>query len=146
MANKDYLSKLYRSNDDKTIAGVCGGLGEHFGIDPTILRVAFVLITIFGGSGVIIYLVLWLVIPAKSSLGKNSEEYIKENAEDIKVKSEKLAKKGYGRILGGVILVVLGLTFLSENLGFYAFHNIWKFWPVALIAIGLSVLSEKTKK
>src|SRR2546425_4122143 len=55
--------RLTRSETDKRIAGVCGGLGEYFGIDPILIRVAFVLLAFMGGTGVIAYVVLWIVLP-----------------------------------------------------------------------------------
>lgn len=56
--------KLYRSNSDKMIAGVCGGLGHYFGVDPTLIRLLFALLLVFGvGSGIILYIVLAIVIP-----------------------------------------------------------------------------------
>ena len=54
---------LRRSRTDKMIAGVCGGLGKYFGLDSTILRLVFVLLLIFAGTGLLAYLVMWLVIP-----------------------------------------------------------------------------------
>ena len=54
---------LRRSRTDKMIAGICGGLGKYFGLDSTILRLVFVLLLIFAGTGLLAYLVLWLVIP-----------------------------------------------------------------------------------
>jgi len=45
------------------IGGVCGGLGEYFNVDPTIIRVLWVAITLLGGAGVIAYLILWIVMP-----------------------------------------------------------------------------------
>lgn len=56
--------KLYRSNSDKMIAGVCGGLGHYFGVDPTLIRLLFALLVVFGvGSGIILYIVLAIVMP-----------------------------------------------------------------------------------
>jgi phage shock protein C len=55
--------RLYRSRDDKIIAGVCGGLAEYFGVDPVLVRVIVVIITLMGGSGVLAYLLLWLLVP-----------------------------------------------------------------------------------
>jgi phage shock protein C len=55
--------KLYRSRTERWLAGVCGGLGEYFGIDPTLVRVIFVLFALTFGSGFLIYLVLWIIIP-----------------------------------------------------------------------------------
>ena len=55
--------KLYRSRSDRILFGVCGGLGEFFGIDATVLRIIFALLAIFGGSGILIYLVMFLIVP-----------------------------------------------------------------------------------
>ena len=55
--------RLYRSRSDRKIAGVCGGIAEHFGWDPTLVRLGWVVLTLMGGSGVLIYLILWLVMP-----------------------------------------------------------------------------------
>lgn len=55
--------RLYRSRDDKMIAGVCGGIAEYFGIDPVIVRVILVVITLMGGAGVLAYLIMWAVVP-----------------------------------------------------------------------------------
>ena len=55
--------RLYRDPSDKMLGGVCSGLADFFGIDPTVIRLAFVLLTLLGGHGVLIYLVLWLIVP-----------------------------------------------------------------------------------
>ncbi len=55
--------KLYRSRKNKIFGGVCGGLGEYFDIDPTWVRLLFVLFLILGGSGILIYVLMWLIIP-----------------------------------------------------------------------------------
>ena len=54
--------KLVRSNN-KMVAGVCGGLGEYLGIDPTIVRILYVLMLLFAGFGLLLYVILWLIIP-----------------------------------------------------------------------------------
>ena len=54
---------LRRSTEHKMIAGVAGGIAENFNIDPTWVRIGFVVFTIFGGAGVLLYAVLWAVIP-----------------------------------------------------------------------------------
>ena len=55
--------RLYRSREEKIIGGVCGGLAEYLNVDPTLIRLALVLITLFGGAGIIVYLVLWVIVP-----------------------------------------------------------------------------------
>ena len=56
--------KLTRS-DTKMVGGVCAGIGEYLGIDPTIVRIIYVLMIFFAGFGIILYLILWLIMPAK---------------------------------------------------------------------------------
>lgn len=55
--------KLHLSTTDKSIGGVCGGLGEYFGVDSSLIRVGFVIFTFAGGSGGLLYIVLWLILP-----------------------------------------------------------------------------------
>ena len=59
------MKKLYKSNQNKVIAGVCGGIAEYFNIDPTIIRLAWVLFCLVGGSGVLGYIICALVIPSE---------------------------------------------------------------------------------
>ena len=60
--------KLYRAEDGKMIAGVCAGLAEYFAIDPTLVRLAWVLFCALGGSGVLAYIICALIIPSKSQV------------------------------------------------------------------------------
>jgi len=58
------MKKLYRSRTDKKIAGVCAGIAEYFDIDPTVVRIIFVILLLPGGfPGLIPYLILWVVVP-----------------------------------------------------------------------------------
>ena len=69
--------KLYRNNQEGNIAGVCAGLAEYFGVDVTLIRIAFVLATLMGGPGLIFYIVLAFIMPEKSKyLDKNKNDYL----------------------------------------------------------------------
>lgn len=57
--------RLYRSTDDRMFAGVCGGIAEYLDVDPTLVRLFFVALTLMGGPGFIIYIVLMLIVPEK---------------------------------------------------------------------------------
>jgi phage shock protein C len=57
------IRRLYRSRDERMIAGVCGGLGEYFSIDPTLVRVLFVVAAVVGGWGLLAYLLLLIIVP-----------------------------------------------------------------------------------
>ena len=55
--------KLYRSDENKMLAGVCGGIAEYFGVDPTLIRLAWVVFSLLGGSGLLAYIIASIVIP-----------------------------------------------------------------------------------
>jgi phage shock protein C len=55
--------KLYRSKTNRQVAGVCGGLAEYFSLDVTLIRVLFVLLAVLGGSGLVIYIAMWIIVP-----------------------------------------------------------------------------------
>lgn len=58
--------KLYRSQTDRKVAGVCGGLAEYFNVDPTLIRVLFIVLAVCGGAGLVLYLAMWIVVPEAS--------------------------------------------------------------------------------
>jgi len=60
--------RLYRSIDDKKIAGVCGGLGEYFDIDPTIVRLAWVALVLMAGGGIVAYIIAWIIVPKRPAV------------------------------------------------------------------------------
>jgi phage shock protein C len=59
----DDVKKLFRTKEDRMIAGVCSGLAAYFNIDPTIIRALFIVFAVFGGSSILLYLLLWIFIP-----------------------------------------------------------------------------------
>ena len=60
------MKKLCRSSSDRKIAGVCAGLGEHFDIDPVIIRLVFLFSVFFGGLGALAYVIMWILVPLKA--------------------------------------------------------------------------------
>jgi phage shock protein C len=68
--------RLYRVREGRVVAGVCAGTAAYFGIDPTLVRLAFALFTIFGGAGVLLYLVAWIVIPEETEGASIAETFV----------------------------------------------------------------------
>ena len=60
---KNKVKKLYRSKKNRVIAGVCGGIAEYFNIDPTLVRLLWIFFVIIWGSGILAYIIAWIVIP-----------------------------------------------------------------------------------
>lgn len=130
--------RLYRSRVDCKIGGVCGGLGEYFNIDPTIIRIIAILLIFADGIGILAYVIAWIVMP-KRPLAMEGEV-----APEEKVTAER--KSQWNTLLPGIILVVVGVLFLLKNM--YWWFDFWDFlWPAVLIAVGLLlILSGKDKK
>jgi phage shock protein PspC (stress-responsive transcriptional regulator) len=123
---------LRRSRDDRVIAGVCGGLGRHFGIDPVVLRLVFVVLLLAGGSGILLYVVGWIAIP-------------EERPGDELGAAREGERRGGGAEVIGITLVVLGAFFLLREAFPDAFDSDYV-WPVLLIVIGLVVLARGVRR
>lgn len=143
------MKRLYRSEKNRIIAGVCGGLGDYFGIDPTIIRLIFVALAMMGGSTVWIYIILWVVIPSESSVKTETEDVVKENTEELKERAGQMAKEVEGfwerensRRWVGVALVLLGIMFVVSNFGIPLFDYIWKLWPLLFVVAGALILAK----
>lgn len=112
--------KLCRSRIDNKIAGVCGGLGEYFNIDPTFIRIAMILLVFAHGIGLIAYIISWIIMPLRPILDPvepRKKEYAPAN-----------------RYLPGILLIAVGLVFLMNNLWWW--FDLWYLWPIVLIALG----------
>ena len=148
--NTSQQSRLYRSETNRIIGGVCGGLGEYFSIDPTLIRIIFVILTLFGGSGILIYLILWIVIPSETQLGPVSSDHIKQNVFEMKQRAKTFAQEirfnkasDNSRFWWAIIIIVLGFMFLFNNLGILNIFEIKKLWPVIFIVLGLSIILKR---
>lgn len=73
---KKNIKKIYRSRTDRVLAGICGGLGEYFKLDPVIFRILFILSILAGGFVILFYIILILVIPIepKKRVGKRTKK------------------------------------------------------------------------
>ena len=129
--------KLYRSRRSRVFGGVAGGLGTYFGLDPILVRVIFVLVTIMHGLGVLAYIILWIVIPEEPFEMAYQFDKSEGNPEDIKLNESGIAvekKSNTGSIVFGVILIGIGLLFLADKIiPSFCFVD---FFPIAIIAIG----------
>jgi len=78
------MKKLHRMTQDSKIAGVCGGLGAYFDIDPVFFRLVFLLSIFFGGLGAVAYLVMWLMVPAQDGARREGSR-LRLSATDRKI-------------------------------------------------------------
>lgn len=147
--------KLYRSKKNEVVAGVCGGIGEYFDVDPTIIRIIFIILTIWGGAGIILYIIGMLVIPYEGQDLKQSQERNKERAKemgkkiemaahDIKDEVSKKSKNRDGSVYLGLIIILLGIIFLLRK--WFSWFDFEYLWPLFLILIGILILTSSKRK
>lgn len=150
--------KLYRSVTDKMVGGVCGGLAEYFDIDPVIVRLIFVLAVIFGGSGILAYIILWIIIPQKpyiitpfnqgqsntDSNGANPEEEKKSENINFSMNTPIEKTTSNKSIYAGAFLILLGGIFLLDN--FVPHFHFGDFWPLIIIGLGFAIILNAKNK
>jgi phage shock protein C len=126
--------RLTRSLTDRVLGGVCGGLGSYIGVDPWWIRVAFIVLGLFtAGTGVLIYLALWYILPP-------------ETLADIPADERALARRVTSpetTILIGGAVIVMGLIVLARNLGVLGGENGDAFLPLVIIVFGFTLLVKQ---
>ncbi|QQL49170.1 PspC domain-containing protein [Mucilaginibacter ginkgonis] len=143
--------KLYRDEFRKVVAGVCAGLSEYFDIDVSIIRVIFLLCLLLKGGGVLIYIVLWIVLP-KKGLARipNSDSPIppytgsgfQDNAPAYQQPPFIRNKKNpsTGALIGGLIMIMLGAGFLLDQFKIIPDWDFEDWWPLILVVVGLVLI------
>ncbi len=125
--------RLYRSQKNKVIAGVCGGYAEYFDVDPVIMRLLFVLLAFFGGSGFLIYIVSIILLP-KQPFDINDVNQVGAPVSRINI-----------RYVFGGLMIFFGGMFLLSNLGAFSFMHAWDIswnfiFPILLILLGMAII------
>ncbi len=139
---------LYRSRKDAIIGGVASGIAEALNIDPLIIRIIFVVFTLAGGSGTLLYIILWIALPLDPDPAYYEHNL---NEEDMNIENENADQKRYddpvppprkskndGSLIGGLILITLGIIFLVER--FFPWIDFSDLWPLLLIVAGTALL------
>lgn len=149
--------RLYRSRRNSVLTGVAGGIGEYFNIDPTFVRLLFVLLTLAGASGLIIYIVMAIVVPLEPMNLTYSETTFEthtagepgvptderpESSQDnvIQTYSDRKFSKfsSDGNLIAGITLIILGILFLLDK--FIPDVDFGDLWPILLIIGGIFIL------
>lgn len=134
-------NRLHRSSNNTVIFGVAGGLAEYFDVDPTIVRVAWVLIAFASfGIAVVGYFILALVVPEEDSDTARSPQVNRENLDDSKHGSANVGRRSSRHNLLAVLLIGVGVVLLLSNFGVLWWWKWEVFWPLALVGIGVVIL------
>jgi phage shock protein PspC (stress-responsive transcriptional regulator) len=136
------------------IAGIAGGLGQYFGIDSVIVRVIFVLLALTHGFGLVLYLILWIVIPEEPHGAEaHASDKVKEFAHSVEKAAEHVAgkieekkkEKGSAKWVIGFLMVLVGAFALAQQFFPMGLLRWSVFWPTLLILAGLYVMIKKDK-
>jgi len=116
--------RLYRSRDSKIIGGVCGGLGEYFELDPTLVRIITVLLFLLPGIGILSYIIAWILMPLRPL--------------DIAAPHPEYKLSPWNKYLPGLILIGLGMLILARE--YWYWFDFDDVWPIFLIVAGLLII------
>jgi phage shock protein C len=122
--------RLYRSRQDRIVAGVCGGLGHYFNVEPVLVRIGFVALTFAGGAGILVYLLAAILIPQATA----EEDFARADATSV----------SQGRLVFGGLLIVVGAYLLVRE--FMPGFSDQIIWASVLIAIGLAVVLKGVQR
>ena len=158
-------SRLERSNTNRVISGVCGGIAEYLAVDATLVRVAFVVMAVFGGVGVLAYIVLLILMPQPGQPAPFTKPVATGTATDTTAPMDagsaatepsttsvapidpalREAEAERRRTAFGYVLVALGVIFLLGNAGAFRFVQWQLVWPIVLIGIGVLFLVQRVR-
>lgn len=148
--------RLYRSRTNRMVSGVCGGLGEYLGLDPTWIRLAFLAFILAGGAGILVYILMLIVVPenpnqlpsTESSLVLSDQQPGTESAPGEAGPSLPDSDRARNAMLFGGVVLAAGVILLLRNLGLSMFS--WfdgdLLWPLLLIAGGGLLLWRYVKQ
>lgn len=127
--------KLYKSNRDKIILGVCGGLGQYLGIDPSIIRILWVIAAFIYGSGIFLYFIVGIILPEEDTI---------EGEIPYKAQQETSAgQQDYSKTIG-IVLICLGAFFILRK--FIRIFDSQYLLPIVFIILGIFMIGKRRGK
>jgi len=138
-------NRLYRDENRKVIGGVCAGLADYFNIDDSIMRIIFVFAVVFLGTGFWLYIILWIVIPAKFTFTPGVD-FSAMPPPPGPVPVPKVRSASTFTIVMGAILITFGSIFLLCEYDLLPDWEYHKLWPLIFIILGIAVMFGAGKK
>ena len=146
------VHRLYKSRDDRFLFGVAGGLAEYFDIDPVLVRLGWVLLAIgTGGIGLLVYIVMAIVTPDGRRMASGPAAGDDDTSDTSAVLDEsgserRGSRSQTARYILAFGLIGLGTIILLHNLGVFGSIRWDIVWPVAIVALGLTILIPSIKR
>lgn len=139
--------KLYRDERHKVIGGVCAGLTEYFSIDVSIIRLVFVLALILHGTGVLLYVILWIVLPKKDYTFIPPDYVVPPmpGVDPIAPLIPQPRRASKATLIGGLILIMLGAGLLLDEFDIIPDWDFERTWPVILVVVGLVLIFSRNR-
>ncbi|ADI74695.1 phage shock protein C, PspC [Methanohalobium evestigatum Z-7303] len=147
--DKTGRDKLTKSKSDRMLAGVCGGIAEYFDVDPVLVRVAFVVLALVNGLGILLYIILAIVMPEpenndktpeQNTTSENGTDEYSEN--DTYTKTQHKSNRTDRTLWLGVILIILGIFLIIDRFNVFWWLGWDVLWPGILILIGFWIITR----
>lgn len=129
-------TRFYRIRENRMLGGVCTGLAEYFDVDVVIVRIIFITFAFLWGFSIIIYLLLWILVPQLPNPIQEVRIDSRENQVDATATTSNL--KNRSREIFGIIIIILGIFMTLNNLLPWFSHRLYL--PLTLIMLGLLIL------
>ena len=140
----DPRNRLIRTEHDRMLAGVCGGIAAYLAIDPLWVRIAFVVLTAASGIGFLSYVLLWMLMPTDFNLDLDAKGTVEDNwhqaGKTVKGSARRFASHPQSRTVVATALISIGIVLLVSNVGSIATLLGAAFWPLLGLAILVVVL------
>ena len=141
---------ISRSRQNRILGGVASGIGKYLQVDPIIIRILFVITAFFDGIGILLYIIMWIVVPEEALVfntpndSQSSDTTSSKTSKSDEINFESFSEKKNNRsVLFGLILIIGGFLLLGVEI--FSFLNFEDLFPLILIGLG-SVLLWKSKK
>lgn len=161
VGEKVMKEKLHRSRIDRVFGGVASGLAKYLNLDTILVRIVFIILALFNGVGLILYIILWIVLPeddiiynfGSSPPGGTKPDNDSQNADDKSSSTKsnfdfssfpEKKSSGSGRLVVGGIFIALGILFLADSI--FPYFDFEDFFPILFIIVGITLLVNSLKK
>jgi phage shock protein PspC (stress-responsive transcriptional regulator) len=138
---------LYRSSNQTVIGGVAAGIAEHLNTDPIIIRIIFSILALFGG-GVLIYVILWIVLPSYETthfeVPNPPSMKNKNTTQNTNIQYPVYHRnKENGSLIVGIFMITIGFIFLVDHFLHIGFRHLW---PILLLVVGILLIKSAYDK
>ncbi len=140
-------ARLMKSDGDRMISGVCGGIAAYLGVDSVFVRLAFIVLALASGVGFLIYIILMIIMPSENNLNDAPSDVAQDNigqiGNDVSSGFKRVRQHRQGPAIAAGLLIFLGIYLLLGNFGLLGWLSGGIFWSLLLIGVGIYLIAQR---